>query len=134
MGSIVKMSEATYLGIHALVIIAMNGKRISVKTIAEMTGTSANHLSKVMQLLVKEEYVKSTRGPNGGFSLIKNPAEITLLMVYELFEKRITNESCPFRHGSCPLGKCIFGGIVEKITNEFYNYLKNTTLNDLIDK
>ncbi len=132
MGSVIKMSEATYLGMHALALIALEEKRINVNTLAKKTGTSANHLSKVMQFLVREKYVKSVRGPKGGFTLIEDPQSITLLMIYELFEGKITKGKCPFKHSSCSLKKCMFGDVVKNVTDEFINYLKGTTLKDLI--
>lgn len=132
MASIIKMSEATYLAIHAMAIIAQEGKRVSVGKLSDITGTSANHLSKVMQLLVKDGYVGSTRGPKGGFTLKMDPDRITLLMIYELFEGNIVRDICPFRHEKCPFRTCLFGGIVKQVTDEFYNYMKHTTLKDII--
>ncbi len=127
------MSEATYLGIHALALIAKEGKRISVNKLASMTGTSSNHLSKVMQLFAKEDYVQSTRGPKGGFTLKREPEKINLLMIYELLEGRIDRGKCPFKHTDCPFEKCIFGGIVKQLTDEFYQFMEKRTLMDIIN-
>lgn len=133
MASIIKMSEATYLAIHAMAIIAQEGKRVSVGKLSDITGTSSNHLSKVMQLLVKEGYVGSTRGPKGGFAIKEDADKITLLMIYELLEGSIVRNICPFRHEKCPFRKCLFGDIVKQVTDEFYNYMKHTTLKDIIE-
>ena len=146
MAKIVHLSEAASIGLHAMVLIAQSEKLIKVTDIARITGASKNHLSKVMQRFVKDGLIKSTRGPSGGFLLNKNAGDITLLDIYESVEGEISNISCPLNDQvcntnskvstvdgqSCPFGKCIMGGLVEKMTNDFIEYFKSQTLKSFI--
>ena len=89
MSNIVQLSEAASLGIHAMVIIARNEGIINANQISEMTGSSRNHLAKVMLTLAKYGLVKSLRGPAGGFVLAKKPEEISVghTLIFRWLEK-----------------------------------------------
>ena len=128
MAKVIQLSEAASLAIHAMILIGRSGQIINVNKIAEITGSSRNHLSKVMQRLVKDNYVKSTRGPSGGFILNRKPSDITLLDIYQSLEGNIANTGCPINHTVCPFDKCLMGGIISKLSDEFKNYLENQTL------
>jgi len=53
-------------------------KRIGIKKISEDLGLSSPFLGKILQNLVKQKLLVSTKGPNGGFALAKDASEITL--------------------------------------------------------
>lgn len=132
MNKVVQLSEASSIAIHAMVLIAKADVQINVGYIADRTGSSRNHLAKVMQRLVKEGLVKSTRGPSGGFLLAKDPRLISLLDIYECIEGPIEPVGCPLNRQVCPLGKCLMGGIVHKSTIEIKKYLSDNKLSDML--
>jgi Rrf2 family protein len=132
MARIIQLSEAASLAIHAIVLIGKSEGLINVNTISERTGASRNHLAKVMQRLVKDGYVSSTRGPSGGFILKKKPSEITLLDIYQSIEGHISIEGCPLDRPVCPFDKCLMGGIINKLSLEFKNYLSDQKLSDYL--
>jgi Rrf2 family protein len=128
---IIKMSEMLSIALHSMVFITSFSKDIvSVKDIAEKTGFSENHLSKVLQRMVKADLLKSVRGPKGGFLLAKKPEKITLLNIYEIIEGPINIEECPFGRAACPFNSCIFENVVSDLNERFLNYLKEHTLKD----
>lgn len=133
MNKVVQLSEASSIAIHAMVLIAKSNTQINVGHIAERTGSSRNHLAKVMQRLVKEGLVKSTRGPSGGFLLAKDPALISLLDIYECIEGPIEPTGCPLDRQVCPFNKCLMGGIVNKTTVEIKKYLSDNKLSDMLN-
>ncbi len=132
MSKVVNISEAASLAIHAVVLIAASDKLINVNQIAEATGASKNHLAKVMQRLGKEGLVTSSRGPNGGFKLKKQPNEFTLYDVYESIEGPIEIEGCPMERPVCPFEKCLMGGIIHKVTSDLRTYLEAETIDKYI--
>lgn len=132
MANALKISEAATLGLHAIIILAQNNdKLISVKQIANHLDVSANHLSKVMQRLTKAEFIESIKGYNGGFKLIGNPEEITLLMIYELFDGKLKETSCLLTHKKCQ-GECILGDLVESINKQAKKKFETTKISDFI--
>lgn len=132
MAKVIQLSEAASLAIHAMVLIGRSKHIINVNLIADSTGASKNHLAKVMQRLVKDNYIKSTRGPAGGFQLDKPASEITLLNIYESIEGQILDKGCPLDRPVCAFDKCLMGGIINKLTVEFRDYMNNQTLESFI--
>lgn len=132
MPKVVQLSEASSIAIHAMVLIAKAEGQINVNKISELTGSSRNHLAKVMQRLVKAGFVKSTRGPSGGFSMNVNPKSVSLLNIYECIEGPIEVGGCPLDRPICPFDKCLMGGIVHKTTKEIKDYFSKNTLFDLL--
>ncbi len=132
MSNIVQLSEAASLAIHAMVIIARSDKIVNANHISEITGSSRNHLAKVMLTLSKMGLVKSLRGPSGGFVLAKKPEQITLLQVYESIEGKIAISECPTQKPICPFDKCLLNNILNKVTQEVKDYFANNTLKEFI--
>lgn len=131
MSKIFTLSEAASIAIHGMVLIARaKNDGINAVKIAEFTGLSKNHISKVLQRLVKDDLLKSVRGPAGGFSLKKKPEEISLLNVYEAVEGSLDVNECPFDYEICNYDKCMMGNVINKMTLDFKHYLQTQTLKD----
>jgi len=128
------ISEAASIAIHSLAIVAASPDRLNAKQLANLTGSSINHLSKVMQMLVKNGYLKSNRGPTGGFQLNRPANTISLLEVYEFIEGTIECKFCSIPESECPFITCVFGNKAEKFSEEFVEYLRNTNISDLTTK
>ena len=132
MQKIINISEATSIAIHSMVAIADN-ERINAFDIAKKTHFSKNHIAKVLQQVVKSGLIKSERGPSGGFSLAKPATDISLLDVYQVMEGTSNEERCCNEKDQiCPFKECIFGGLTNRFSREFIEYLKNKKLSDLI--
>ncbi len=131
MHKLINISEATSIAIHSLVLIAKLNRSINATHIAELGGFSKNHLSKVLQLLVKQGYLRSNRGPKGGFVLIKPASSISLLDIYVLFEGEIIKEYQSSNSKVCPFENDIYGDIVERMTSNFINSFGERTIADI---
>lgn len=133
MNKIINISEAATLALHSMALIAGSDKMLNAIDIAQRMNFSKNHLSKVLQMLVRRDYLSSIRGPKGGFRLKKQAQDISLLEIYEIFEGRIASQECYLHNKTeCPLVLCVFGGLTCRFSQEFENYLKNKKLSDLI--
>ena len=128
MSKIFSMSDAASIAIHSMVLIARAGNGINAVKIAEISGFSKNHISKVLQRMVKNNLLKSVRGPAGGFSLKIEPENITLLSIYESIEGSLDVTDCPMAHEICGFDNCIMGNVVNKMTMEFKRFLNEQTL------
>ena len=134
MSKLVHISEAASLAIHSLALIASSKVKLNAKKIAEILHVSQNHLAKILQVLAKNEYLESNRGPGGGFVMKKDASEISMLEVYQLIEGNIDCLLCGISENQCPFITCIFGGKPMKLTNEFVEYLTNTKISELKTK
>ncbi len=128
MAHIVNFSEASFIALHGMVIIAQSDKLTNVVEISDRLNSSKHHVAKVMQRLVKDGYLTSHRGPSGGFALKKAPGDINLLDIYECIEGKIEIGDCPLDREICPFNRCIFNNVTKKMTEEFVAYMKGETL------
>ncbi len=133
----ITISEAASLAIHALAYLAHenDSKPISTGKVAESFGFSEAHLSKVFQRLNKSGFLKSVRGPQGGFVLAKAPEAITLLNIYEAIDGPISRHGpCLLHKTQCEFGDCVFGDLLESIPKQIEGHLSSTTLGDIAKK
>lgn len=134
MSRLIHISEASSIAIHTLALIANSADPLNAKDLGMMTNFSKNHISKVMQILVRGGYLTSGRGPKGGFLLKTSDKDITLLEIIELIEGTIEDKHCRMEYQKCPFTDCVFGGMPEKLTGEFKKYFATTKISDLKKK
>ena len=128
MSKIFALSEASSIAIHSMVLIARSGNGINAVKIAEITGFSKNHIAKVLQRLVKNDVLKSVRGPSGGFSMKMDPKNVSLLDIYQLIEGQLDVGDCPLSYDLCGFDRCLMGTVVNRLTAEFKKFLSEQTL------
>ncbi len=117
-----------YLGKHS-----EKNSRIGIKKISEDLQLSSPFLGKILQNLVKQKLLVSTKGPNGGFALGKEPGKITLWDIVtkvdgeEFFTNcLITLEPCKMHDPSKPW--CPVHTQYDNLRNEISAFYKGTTL------
>lgn len=134
MAHVIQFSEAAFIALHGMVIIAQsdNKKLVNVVEIADRLNSSKHHVAKVMQRLVKDGYLYSHRGPTGGFTMREKPQDISLLEIYESIEGKIEIGKCPLDHPVCKFEKCIFNNVTMKMTENFVDYMKKEKLSDFM--
>ena len=74
------LGEGIEWAAHACALLAAipSGRTLSVAALAEFHGLPKPYLAKHMQALARAGIVRSHRGPNGGYSLQRPAAEISL--------------------------------------------------------
>ena len=109
---------------------------ISLKTIAERQGISKKYLDQIMLLLNHTDYLKATRGAQGGYKLAKPPREYTVGGILRATEGSIAPIACLEngggdcgRHAGCP-ARYVWHGLEEVMTR----YLDSLTLQDVLER
>lgn len=134
MASIVQISEAASLALHSMVLLADSpGRALTVKEITARTGVSEAHLSKVMQRLARAGLVSSSRGPRGGFLIGETGLSTSLLAIFEAIEGPMNDPGCLLNVRNCPFRRCLFDGLLSRMSAEFKDYMKAKTLGDILD-
>ena len=132
MSSMLRISDAASLAMHAMVLLAVNpGKEVSNRHIASRLNASEAHLSKVLQRLAKAGLVTSTRGPKGGFALQSQPDQVRLLDVYQAIEGSLVPNHCLLGTRICDGERCILGDLLETVDRQIREYLSGTNLSEL---
>lgn len=133
MPSVLKISEAASLALHTVAhLSAVDERPVSAREIASRLGVSEAHLSKVLQRLSKSGLVRSTRGPKGGFQLVRGGRDLSLLDVYEAIEGPVGSAECLLGKPVCA-GNCLLGDLLAEVTEQVRNRLSSARLEDLGD-
>jgi Rrf2 family protein len=136
------LSNSCRYGIRALIYIASRQKdkgKTGLKQLAKDLDLPTPFMAKILQELAKKKILNSTKGPHGGFSLLRDPNKITMLEIVtiidgdDLFTHCIVhNDNCNSverKKDPCPL-------------HDYYGHLRSglldlftkTTLKDLANK
>ncbi len=106
---------------------------VQLKTIAGTCEVSEAFLAKIFQMLAQAGIVKSHRGVKGGFSMGKDPAEITLREVVEVCEGGIVLNHCLRKVDPCKdAGTCAVAKVWSEAQTALTGALDRTTLADVI--
>ena len=120
MGTIIKISEAAVIALHAVDFMAKSdGKPCPARFIASELRVSYNHLSKVMQRLTRAGLLVPGLGPKGGFLLSKKAKAGKLRDVFEAIDGKMSLSSCFLKARVCEKPGCIFGALIPETSRKF---------------
>lgn len=93
---IMKISTKGRYALRLMLDLAMNeeGHVVRIKDIAARQDISDKYLEQIISILNKAGYVRSTRGPQGGYTLKKKPEEYTVGMILRLTEGSLAPVAC----------------------------------------
>jgi len=91
-----KFSSRAIYGMRAMVALARTHGQGStfLKDIVEREGLPGTYLEQLMVPLRKSGLVMAVRGAKGGYTLARNPAEISVLAILEALEGPLTLADC----------------------------------------
>ena len=112
-----------------------NGEPIRLKDVARRQEISEKYLEQIISVLNKAGYVKSVRGPQGGYLLQRRPEEYTVGMILRLTEGCLSPVDCVAPDGAgCEKGDaCVTRILWKKIDDAINEVVDNITLGDLLD-
>lgn len=111
------------------------GQIALIGEIATGAQVPAAFLAKILQHFVKAGLVISTRGATGGFSLAKNPEQITLREIIETIEGPFTPNLCVMGAGVCSLSQtCPVHPVWRRIQSTVQGMLDEVTLKTMIKR
>lgn len=136
-GGKMKISTKGRYALRVMLELAKNveAKPISVKEIAARQEISDKYLEQIISMLNRAGYVKSIRGPQGGYHLTKTPKEYTVGMILRTIEGSLAPVECLEyevntceRKDYCPTLK-----VWEKLYAAINDVVDNITLQDILD-
>ncbi|MDD5948977.1 MAG: Rrf2 family transcriptional regulator [Lachnospiraceae bacterium] len=132
-----KISTKGRYALRLMLDLAMNdaGEPIRIKEIAARQGISDKYLEQIISILNKAGYVRSVRGPQGGYRLARKPKEYTVGMILRLTEGSLAPVSClEFEENDCPRKEaCATLRLWKKIDDAVNGVVDNVTLEDLME-
>ncbi len=132
-----KISTKGRYALRLMLDLALNEKEepIRVKEIAGRQEISDKYLEQIISILTKAGFVKSLRGPQGGYRLTKKPNEYTVGSILQLTEGNLCPVSCLEDEVNLCERKeeCLTLPLWEKLDAAIKGVVDNVTLQDLID-
>ena len=91
-----KISTKGRYALRLMLDLAMQGGEnpVRIRDIAERQEVSDKYLEQILAVLNKAGYVKSIRGPQGGYRLTKEPSCYTVGMILRLTEGSLAPVAC----------------------------------------
>ena len=103
--------------------------RLNSRSVAELRQLSQAIVAKVLTTLSQVGLVTGAPGPGGGYSLAKEPKEITLHEIVSQFDRLEETLMCPFGPGWCGTGpQCPLHEELEELREKIATFLQQTTL------
>jgi len=129
-----RLTKQTNYAIRILMYCAANdGKLSQIPEIANAYNLSEAFLFKILRPIVKEGFVESIRGRNGGIRLARPADEIKLSEVVRITEDNFAMADCFEDDGTdCPLlDHCGLNSALREALNAFFAVLDKHTIGDL---
>ena len=112
-----------------------NGEFISLKSVSDRQMISIKYLEQIITLLSRAGYVKSARGPHGGYKLAYAPSEYTPGMIFRLTEGTLAPVACleddVNRCERC--SRCTPLKLYAQLDDAIKTVVNSVTLQDLLD-
>ena len=132
-----KLSTKGRYGTRALLDLALHWGEglVPLKDIAQRQEISLPYLEHLIAPLIAGGLIRSTRGPQGGVSLLKRPEEIKLNEVIQLLEGSIAPVKCVDNPEAYPCSDlCVTRDIWDEVGKAIDRVLESTTLQDLVER
>jgi len=114
---------------------ANSDKLITIEETAKVYDISRSHLMKVVNILIREGFLKGVRGRSGGFTLGKRPEEINIGAVIRATEPDFALVECFLTGNQCNItGSCKLPNIMKEAVGSFLATLDKYTLADIVLK
>ena len=110
-------------------------KTTNLTEISLRQGISISFLEQIFLKLKKNNLVQSSRGPFGGYFLVKPPSEIKLSSIIKAVDEKIKTVGCKKESKkSCngKLIKCITHNLWDDLETHINNFFEKNTLRDII--
>ena len=98
-------------------------------------GISISFLEQIFLKLKRNNLVKSSRGPSGGYLLVQSPEEIKLSSIIKAVDERVKTLGCKRESKKGCNGKsvkCITHNLWDDLENHINKFFENNTLNDIL--
>ncbi|WP_462317299.1 RrF2 family transcriptional regulator [Marinilabilia sp.] len=136
------LSTTCKYAVRAIIFIGLKGSeesRVNARIIAKELGIPMQFLSKILQVFVRKNLLKSFKGPTGGFYLARDAWEITLLDIVEIIDGPGVFETCLIGTGTCQgsTGKkerCPVHDRYSKVRKEVVDYFSSETVGGIIER
>ena len=113
-------------------VIKNEEEMYTAKELSDFTEIPLPTVTRILKMLSNGKLLESQRGPQGGYSLAKNAADISVAEVIETMEGPIALTECASDDCGCSFEpSCVVGKPWQKINKAVNDVLQNISLADM---
>ena len=132
------LSRTSKYAIRALIYLELYSdpkKKVGIREISEGLDIPSPFLGKILQVLVKQNFLNSTKGPHGGFYMKKAAMDISLMDVVEVIDGKDSFEVCVIRNSPCdPDNPCSMHDKMSPLWNQMRQVFGTESIADLVSE
>ncbi|MBO5176986.1 MAG: RrF2 family transcriptional regulator [Lachnospiraceae bacterium] len=136
-----KLTTKGRYGLRAVIDLAMYAKTepVSLSDVAERQNISISYLEQLIAKLKKAGIVQSTRGAQGGYSLAKEPEEVSVGEILRVLEGSLSPVDCSAVDGEgeteCSASNfCVTKYVWKRINDSINDTVNNMFLSELLEE
>jgi Rrf2 family iron-sulfur cluster assembly transcriptional regulator len=135
------LSNSCKYGMRAVLYLAGKPKdngKTGIKQICNDLNLPIPFMAKILQQLTRQKILDSSKGPHGGFSLMKDPKKITLLDIVRTIDGDEIFTNCVIQNVPCKCTdksrkECSLHEDFTKVRTELITMFSTKTISDLAD-
>jgi Rrf2 family protein len=131
------MTRASEYAILSLIVLSRSDSPIDSETLSQRLSIPKSFLAKILQSMAKNGILKSHRGVKGGFALLLEPKDISMLRVLSCVEgKAPAVFDCSPSAQSCPSEMahiCSLWPFLNKLQGKIDTLLAEMSLQDILE-
>lgn len=109
-------------------------EKAGIKEIAEFIDASEHSVAKILQTLVKEEVINSSKGPNGGFYITSRQKNLSIIKVIDAIDGKEVFDQCGLGLSKCSATHpCPIHNDYKIIRDQFKTMCQQKKIIDLCD-
>ncbi len=135
------LSNTCKYAIRSVIYLAINKdneNKIGIKKIAEDLDIPTPFLGKILQSLVREKILLSTKGPKGGFAINQNTYDTSLMDIVEIVDGSSLFNTCVLGVKPCVLHEeeetpCPVHNQLKVVKGQLNDFFNHKTIRQLVD-
>ena len=131
------ITRASEYAILSLIVLSKASSPMDSETLSRELSIPKSFLAKILQALAKNNILKSFKGVNGGFVLLREAKDINMLDVMSAVEgKAPAVFECSPSRDDCPsdrAGLCGIWPFLNKLQGKIDSFLADLTLADILE-
>jgi len=125
-----KLTSKGRYAVTAMLDLAFHSRTgpVTLSQISERQGISLSYLEQLFTRMRKNGLVRSTRGPGGGYSLERPPAEVAVAQIISAVDEVVDTTRCSGSNNCQDGDRCLTHKLWDELSRQIYGFLDSITL------
>lgn len=134
-GEVMQLTNTTDYAIRIVCYLAIQEKKVTTAKLASELKIPESYIPKITKRLKNAEIISASEGTSGGYTLAKNPQNLSLFDVISCIESTMAINRCLEKDGFCSRNYtdcCKVHKVLLDLQNIYNNRLENVKISDII--